>query len=127
MTNRKICGKILGSIFKVPFKKTTINGHTLDFYNKYLKIGLLYNSIHRYEYSYKFHKTRRHFLFYENEPKLCCEACLEMEIKLIVVPYNSLCVLRSINKGLGIPKNCNCRRCDPFDKHRKCREYKSKG
>ena len=119
MTNRKICQRVLESVFKVPLKKTTINGHTLDFYNKDLKIGLAYNSIHRYKFSSKFHKTWRHFLFYKNEPELRTEACREAGIKLIVIPFNTGCILRVVSRVLEIPNTCKCERCSPFVKYKK--------
>ena len=113
MTNRKICGKTLESMFKVPFKKTKIGDHTLDFYNKDLKIGLMHSSIHRFKFSCKFHKTYRHFLFYINEPNICREACLEMGIKFIIVPYFSRCVYGRINRQLRVPNTCDCLDCNP--------------
>ena len=114
MTNRKICGKTLESMFKVPFKKTKIGDHTLDFYNKDLKIGLMYSSIHRFKFSCKFHKTYRHFVFYSNESSVCREACLELGIKFIVVPYFSRCVFGRINRQIKVPNTCGCLDCNPI-------------
>ena len=114
MTSRKICGKTLESMFKVPFKKTKIGDYTLDFYNKNLKIGLVYSSIHRFKFSYKFHKTYRRFTFYENEPILCREACSQLGIKLIIVPYFTRCVYGRINRQLKVTNTCDCLKCDPI-------------
>ena len=111
MTNRKICGKVLEAHFKVPFKRTTINGHVIDFYNKDLMIGLVYNSIHRYKFSSKFHKTRCHFLVYKNEYELRREACREAGIKLITATYNTSCFPGLIRRSLAIPNSCKCPRC----------------
>ena len=111
MTNRKICRRVLEDYFDVPFKSKTINGHTLDFYNEDLRIGLVYNSIHRYKFSSKFHKTRCHFLAYKNEPELRSEACRDVGIKLVNVSYNTKCFPGRIRRCLAIPNRCKCVRC----------------
>ena len=111
MTNRKICGKFLETFFKVPFKKTTIDGYVIDFYNENLRIGLVYDSIHRYKFSYKFHKTRCHFLFYKNECELRNKACREAGIRLVTMPYNTKCFPGRIRRCLAIPNSCKCARC----------------
>ena len=111
MTNRKICKKVLEAFFKVPFKRATINGHVIDFYNENLRIGLVYNSIHRYKFSFKFHKTRCHFLVYKNECELRSEACHEAGIRLVTVSYNTKCFPGLIRRRLGIPNSCKCSRC----------------
>ena len=116
MTNRKICRRVLEDYFGVPFKSKTINGHTLDFYNEDLRIGLVYNSIHRYKFSFKFHKTRCHFLTYRDECEKRSKACHEAGIKLIVVTFNTKCFPGRIRRALEIPNKCKCERCIAYIK-----------
>ena len=111
MTNRKICRRVLEDHFDVPFKSKTIIGHVIDFYNEDLRIGLVYNSIHRYKFNSKFHKTRCHFLAYKNECELRSKACCDVRIKLIVVSFNTKCFPGLIRRRLGIPNSCRCTRC----------------
>ena len=44
--NRKLCKWALEDHFKVPFKKSSINGLSIDFYNRELMIGVVYYSVH---------------------------------------------------------------------------------
>ena len=111
MANRKLCKKVLEEHFKVPFKRTTINEHVIDFYNKDLKIGLVYNSIHHYEYSPKFHKTYCKFIELQRRDKLKRKACREKNIELITISYDEMCVVGWIRERLKIPNDCSCLSC----------------
>ena len=109
--NRNLCKKVLEEHFKVPFRRTMVNGYVIDFYNKDLMIGLMYNSIHHYNYSPKFHKIHSKFIASQNRDILRREACLMMGIKLITIPYDVVCVVGTIKRRLMISNDCRCRDC----------------
>ena len=109
--NRNLCKKVLEEHFKVSFRRTMVNGYVIDFYNKDLMIGLMYNSIHHYKYSPKFHKTYSKFVASRNRDKLLRKACRMMDITLITIPYDIMCVLGTIRRKLGIPNDCRCLSC----------------
>ena len=109
--NRNLCRKVLEEHFKEPFRRTMVNGYAIDFYNKDLMIGLMYNSIHHYKYSPKFHKVYSKFVASQNRDKLRRKTCNMMGIKLITIPYNTECVEGTIKERLEISNDCQCLGC----------------
>ena len=107
---RTQCRRVLEQHYKAPFRKTSINKFSIDFYNKDLKVGLMFNSIHHYKYSPKFHKVYRKFKETQREDIQRKEMCKEAGIRLISVPYNSSCVVGMLSRRLKIPNDCPC--CD---------------
>ena len=111
MTNRRLCKKVLEEHFKIPFKRTTINGSVIDFFNKDLKIGLVYNSIHHYIYSQKFHKTYCKFIADKGRDEIRWETCRDAGIKLVTIPNSIECFPGRIRRSLAIPNDCRCLSC----------------
>ena len=108
---RKLCKKVLEEYFKVPFKRTTINGFIIDFYNKDLKIGLVYNSVHHYLYSLKVHKTYCKFISDRGRAEVRWGTCCEAGIKLITIPHYVECIAGEMMKELEIVNECECSSC----------------
>ena len=115
MTKRNLCKKVLEEHFKVPFKRTMVNGYVIDLYNKDLMIGLMYNSIHHYKYSSKVHKEYSKFLTLQCRDKLRKKACNLMGIELHIIPYDIECVVGMMRRRLVIPNDCCCRECLLYD------------
>ena len=111
MANRKICQWTLEDHFKVPFKKSSINGLSIDFYNRELMIGVVYYSVHHLKYSSKVHKIHRKFRETQERDQRRKEAAKKAGITLITIPYNTMCVAGSIRRKLKIPNDCRCFRC----------------
>ena len=109
--NRNLCKKVLEEHFKVSFRRTTIGGYEIDFYNRRLMIGLMYNSIHHYKYSPKVHKVYSKFEALHYRDRQLRKACRMMDITLITIPYDIMCVLGTIRRKLGIPNDCRCLSC----------------
>ena len=108
---RKLCKEVLEEHFKVPFKRTMIDGFIIDYYNKDLKIGIVYNSIHCYLYSPKFHKTYRKFTADMNRSKARWETCRLAGIKLATIPYHVKCITGRVRNSFEIPNDCQCHDC----------------
>ena len=115
MTRRSLCKGVLEEHFKVPFKRTMVNGYVIDFYNKDLMIGLMYNSIRHYKYSPKFHKEYRKFATLQCRDKLRERACRTMGIVLYTITYDVECVVGMMKRKLDIPNDCCCRECLLYD------------
>ena len=111
MANRKICQWTLEDHFKVPFKKSTINGLCIDFYNKELMVGVVYYSIHHFKYSSKVHKIYRTFRETKEKDQERREAAKKAGITLVTIPYNIPCIRGLIRKRLDIPNDCKCYIC----------------
>ena len=108
--NCNLCRIVLEKHHEVPFRRSMVNGFTIDFYNKDLKVGLMFNSIHHYKYSSKFHKVYRKFRETQNRDILRKKMCSEAGIKLISIPYNVECVIGMLRRRLKTPNDCRC--CD---------------
>ena len=109
---RRQCKQVLERTFKVPFRRSSINNLSIDFYNSSLMIGLQYNSKHHYEYSPKFHKkSYTKFRDIQREDLLRKQMCKEAGIKLISIPYNTPCIPGRIGRILGSPLLCLCGDC----------------
>ena len=109
--NRNLCRIVLEKHHEAPFKRTMVNGFTIDFYNKDLKVGLMFNSIHHYKYSSKFHKIYRKFLETQKKDIQRKRMCEGMGIKLISVPYKVECVVGMLRRRLKTPNDCRCTDC----------------
>ena len=109
--NRNLCKIVLEQHYKVPFKKTMVNGFSIDFYNKELMVGLMLYSVHHYKYSSKFHKVYRKFVETKNRDILRRKTCDMMGIKLIVIPYNVECVIGMLRRRLKVTNDCRCTEC----------------
>ena len=111
MAKRNLCQKIIEDHFEVPFKRAMLGYYKIEFYNWRLRIAVVYNSIHHYKYSPKFHKT------YSKFEATCCrdrqleKFCRANDITLITIPYDAWCVLGLIRRKLGIPNDCRCLSC----------------
>ena len=109
---RNQCKQVLESIYKVPFRRSSINVLSIDFYNSSLMIGLQYNSVHHYKYSPKFHKkSYTKFKKIQLEDILRKQMCKEAGIKLISIPYNTSCVPGRLNRILKNLDECLCGDC----------------
>ena len=110
--NRDLCRNVLEKHYKVPFKRAMVNGFVIDFYNKDLKVGLMFNSVHHYKYSSKFHKVYRKFRETQTRDYCRNKMCSEVGIKLISIPYNVECVIGMVRRRLKAPNDCNCNECN---------------
>ena len=110
--NRNLCKIVLEKHYEVPFRRTMVNGFTIDFYNKDLMVGLMYNSVYHYKYSSKFHKIYRKFKETQNRDILRKKMCEGMGIKLISIPYNVECVIGMVRRRLKAPNDCCCTDCN---------------
>ena len=108
---RQHCKQVLERHFKAPFRKGSINGFNIDFYNSSLMIGLQYNSVYHYKFSLAFHKTYTKFKETQKKDILRKQMCKEAGIRLISIPYNVGCVSGTLGRMLGKADDCRCSEC----------------
>ena len=111
MAKRSLCHKILEDHFEIPCKAAILGPYRLEFYHWGSRVAMVYNSIHHYKYSVKFHKTHSKFKAMQHRDRMIREFCVFNEITLITVPHDAPCVLGLIRRRLGIPNDCRCRSC----------------
>ena len=111
MAKRSLCQKILEDHFGTPCKAATLGRYKLDFYHWSSRVARVYNSVHHYKYSTKFHKTRSKFEATRFRDRQIREFCEFNRITLITVPHDAPCVLGLIRRRLGIPNDCRCLSC----------------
>ena len=109
--NRGLCRKVLEQHYKVPFNKAMVLGFRIDFYNKDLMVGLMFNSFHHYKYSSKFHKTYKKFKETQTRDILRRKMCSEVGIELISIPYSVSYIVGVMRMSLGVLYSCNCTEC----------------
>ena len=111
---KKECKQVLEDIYKVPFRKSSINNFSIDFYNSSLTIGIQYNGRHHYEYVPRLHKkSYKNFREMQRRDILRKQMCKEAGIKLISIPYNTSCISKYIRLRLGKELSfCGCESCD---------------
>ena len=111
MAKRNLCHKILEDHFGTPCKAAILGRYKMEFYHWGSRVAMVYNSIHHYKYSTKFHKTRSKFEATRFRDRQIREFCEMNRITLITVPHDAQCVLGLIRRKLGIPNDCRCLSC----------------
>ena len=111
MAKRNLCHSILNDYFKKPSKAVVLGPYKIEFYHWGSRVAMVYNSIHHYKYSVKYHKTYDNFKAMQHRDRKIREFCTFNQITLITVPHYTSCVQGLIRRKLGIPNDCRCSSC----------------